>query len=135
MIIYTELYGEPDAALYRYILLHDVAEIVTGDIPFMVKRYYPNFKLAVNRIEIEIEKKLDIKLPEITTIEHQRVKTADLLEMLFFAIDDVNMGCRYSYDIILNILEVLDHDSQILDYINKKGYQDAINRIIAARED
>ena len=130
MVIYTELYGVPRAEIYQHIIYHDVPEIVTGDIPFMAKRYFPQLKQVLHHIELDhVPKKLDFDLPPLTPEERYQIKTVDLLEMLFFAVDDVNMGCLYSIDIINNILEVLGDDENARVYIRTKGYQRSIDSI------
>lgn len=130
LIIYTELYGMPRAEVYQNIIYHDVPEIITGDIPFMAKRLYPQLKQVLHHIELdEVPKKLGLNLPQLTPGEKYQIKVADNLEMLFWAVDDVNMGCLYSIDIINNILEVLGDDENARSYIRAKGYQGPIDSI------
>ena len=135
MVIYTEMYGMPRSPVYFYILHHDVAEIVTGDVPFIVKRRYPTVKKLLSELEDEINYNLFTSPPALTQQELYQIKVADLLEMLFFAIEDVNMGCQYSVDIIENILEALEHNGQAREYLESKGYQGAINRILSRGKD
>lgn len=134
LVIYTELYGMPRAEVYKHIIYHDVPEIVTGDIPFMPKREFPQLKQVLHHIELDyIPNILDYSLPEITKEEKTQIKTADLLEMMFFAVDDVKMGCQFSTDIVFNIIEALGgygYGKELWDYIEAKGYKGAINRIL-----
>jgi len=132
MVIYTELYGRPRSEIYYTILVHDVPEIITGDVPFIAKRKWPDLGYLIKIKEFDAEEELKLEIPELTKEEQEQVKTADLLEMLFFAVDDVKMGCEYSIDIIENILEVLPNETQIENYIRDKGYKAAIDRILAA---
>jgi hypothetical protein len=135
MMIYTDLFNVPSKEVYYTILYHDVPEIVTGDIPFLAKRIYPQLKQILYHIELDhIPSRLNFKLPEITKEENDQIKIADLTEMLLFAVDDVNMGCQYSIDVMENILEVLSGDTKVRVYLEITGYQRAIDRILATRE-
>ena len=136
LVIYTELYGMPRAEVYQNIIYHDVPEIITGDIPFMAKRYYPELKKILNQIEQKYDATY-LHLPAITEEEVAQIKVADLLEMLFFAIDDYHMGCQFSSDIVINIMEVIGNEDDktwgnIWTYIRRKGYSRAIDQIRTA---
>lgn len=135
LVIYTELFGMPRAEVYKYIIYHDVPEIVTGDIPFLPKRRYPTLKHDLTAIENEVLRDLSIELPKLLEEEKKQIKVADLLEMLFWAVDDVRIGCTFSSDIVVNIMEALEtHEcdktwGQIWGYIRSKGYSRAIDTI------
>lgn len=141
LVIYTELWGIPRAEVYQYIIYHDVPEIVTGDVPFMAKRRFPQIKQVLHHIELDhVPKILDLKLPEITMEEKGQIKAADLLEMLFFAVDDYHMGCSFSSDIVLNIMEALEKYEddktwgKIWRYITDRGYSRAVDQICINRK-
>jgi hypothetical protein len=134
MIIYTDLFNVPSKEVYYSILYHDVPEVITGDVPFMVKRQYPDLKKMLDTIEDLAVYRLNYRLPDISSQEYKQIKIADLTEMLLFAVDDVNMGCVYSIDVIENILEVIGDDTKVRVYLETTGYQRAIDRILATRE-
>lgn len=136
LVIYTELYGMPRAEVYQNIIYHDVTEIITGDMPFMAKRYYPDLAYILKTREFDAEDKLKINFPEITKEEKLQIKVCDLLEMLFFAVDDVKMGCQFSTDIVHNIVEALEdyeNATKIWQYIWDKKYKRAIDGIRSGR--
>ena len=101
--IYTERYGIPRGEVYAYIIYHDVAEVVTGDIPFQIKRNVPEMKAACNQAELYAENSLKTPVFELTNLEHHQVKVCDLLEMREYAEIEVAYGNSYAIDIIQNI--------------------------------
>ena len=129
------MYNVPSKEVYYTILHHDVPEIITGDIPFLAKKYFPDLAYVIKTKEFDAEDMLKIQFPDLDPIEKKQIKNADLVEMLLFAVNDVNMGCQYSIDVIENILEALGDDKTVKDYLSRNGYQRAINRILAYREE
>ena len=63
-------------------ILHDAAELVTGDMPFTVKRSSPELKAHMDRMELQAD--MDHFLPQ-TRLSHRQetlLKLADMLEGL-----------------------------------------------------
>lgn len=107
MRIYTERYGIPRAEVYVYILYHDVLEIVTGDIPFQIKRNVPAMKQASLLAEQHAMATIKIPYVPITAEERHRVKVCDLLEMREYAEIEIAYGNAFADDIIHNIDQAL----------------------------
>ena len=119
MRIYTERYGMPRAEVYKYMLYHDVAEVITGDIPFQIKRNMPEFKEASVEAELHALYQLGIGPMEITPDEIRKVKICDLIEMHEYAIMEINYGNTLAIDIVDNIETALKQMGETVDYIRK----------------
>ena len=80
----------------KYILLHDLAEGYTGDIPANVKKE-TNIKSVMDRIEDEWTKKHvpDYMDATIDCFEYVIAKLADTLELCMFCKDEITMGNRH----------------------------------------
>lgn len=120
MRIYTERYGIPRGEVYAYILYHDVAEVITGDIPFQIKRYLPEFKEAIVEAELHAMYKLGIGPIEITPDEVRRVKVCDLIEMHEYAMTELNHGNTTAWDIVDNINTALEQMGETVSYERKR---------------
>ena len=86
MYIFASRCREPDGVL-RHILLHDMHEFITGDIPSPVKRY---LQPAIGKLERRIDEAIFTRFGHLPTpSEKARVKYYDDLmwrgEMLFLA--------------------------------------------------
>jgi 5'-deoxynucleotidase YfbR-like HD superfamily hydrolase len=82
------------AAMY-----HDATELATGDIPATTKWKYQEIANALCQAEVEweMEHRCDIG---ITTEEHLLLKTADMLELCFFARDQVMLGNKNAHRLL-----------------------------------
>lgn len=102
--IYTQRYGIPRAEVYVYIIYHDVLEIITGDIPFQIKRNVANMKTACMEAELYAATQLDdMMFVDLTERELKRVKICDLLEMKEYAEIEIAHGNSLAADIVINI--------------------------------
>lgn len=84
---------EPSMNLIKAALYHDIFEYLTGDVPFTAKRDTPELAAALEVAERKagIVMEVDILwnlLPE----EEVLLKTADMLDLCFFCIDQVKLG-------------------------------------------
>lgn len=82
------------AILVRAIMSHDVAEMITGDIPGPAKYEYPVINRACIEAEIEIELNIypDAERP---TVNHFRwLKSIDLLELYLWGLEKRASGDR-----------------------------------------
>jgi 5'-deoxynucleotidase YfbR-like HD superfamily hydrolase len=86
-----------------YMLYHDAAEVITGDVPFQIKRIISKMKSACSIAETYATEALNIPIVVLTPQELRRVKIADLREMREYAEIEVAYGNRTAEDIIDNI--------------------------------
>lgn len=86
---------------------HDVAETITGDVPFGAKLATPAIKTAVVEAEQQIADDHELALP--ANVEEARyVKMADLLEMGFFGAHQAKLGNQYGLIVVENILKAIN---------------------------
>lgn len=116
MRIYTERYGIPRAEVYAHILYHDVAEVITGDIPFQIKRNMPQMKQASDAAEEYAMWKLGIDYSKLTEQEAHQVKVCDLVEMHEYARAEIAHGNTMAWDIVDNIETALEQMGEKVGY-------------------
>lgn len=111
MIIARELcllnMRDPGPVLAR-VLLHDAAEVETGDMPANVKRMSPDAGAAMAELEAMFEEKWDLTEPEVKHLRMQKIpgekfteldqaiyKASDYLELGWFCLVERRLGNRY----------------------------------------
>ena len=100
-LIYEQIFGPLSPPVERYIRLHDVAELVVGDIPFPVKSLNPDLKAEFDKVESQALLVMGVgALPELSDDDRKRIKVCDLLEMMVFGMVDHEMGNRLAVPII-----------------------------------
>jgi len=106
--LFLQLFGTPRVEVLEYILQHDSGELSSGDMPFYAKRDVPELKHYMNRAEGRGRERLKIEMPKLTDEEWTQFKLCDLLQMLEFALIEMEMGNRYAGPIKMNVLDALD---------------------------
>lgn len=93
-MLITLLHPEPSANLLKAALLHDVAEVITGDVPYTAKEAYASLKAACRDAEQEVEKFFRVReyMAGITFEEMQWLKAADMLELVLYGMSEIRMG-------------------------------------------
>ena len=89
-LIYILTYRKPSLNLMCAALMHDNAECLLGDIPTNIKVQYPEIKEAIKRAEDKISKEYDV--PKLNIEEGLILKTADILEGMYFSVEEVERG-------------------------------------------
>ncbi len=92
----TSEMGEPRPELLAYALLHDCAEVVTGDVPSPAKWMYPELEKALKSVESDFHKKWGLSELKAGLYpgEMSLVKFADMLEFMWLCIDQIKLGNR-----------------------------------------
>jgi len=105
--IYERLFGAPEPYIFQHILYHDAAEVITGDIPFEIKRKNKDFKDAYDEVEKSANEMLGLSrtLLGLAPLDAAKVKFCDLQEMAEFAIIEMEMGNRLARPIFDNIIK------------------------------
>lgn len=110
--IWFELYGEPSPGITVAILLHDVGEGKTGDLPHMVKREHPDLRAKLVEIEKDYVGELveniqwsdmPTRVPHVYDWDKLRIKMCDLIEAAEFALDEYHLGSRTYQHILHNV--------------------------------
>jgi 5'-deoxynucleotidase YfbR-like HD superfamily hydrolase len=91
-------------------LLHDVAEGYTGDIPANVKRDNPKFSKALKDIETTWEKtNIFFSAPYHLTPQQKDIcKIANIVELGMYSLDELNMGNKNLKFVLKNVVDSLE---------------------------
>jgi 5'-deoxynucleotidase YfbR-like HD superfamily hydrolase len=81
-------------AVLETLLLHDAPEVYTGDIPAPVKRAHPLILAALDNMERNWYSSYDIKLPELTELEANIVRSCDILDLGWACVEEKRLGNR-----------------------------------------
>jgi 5'-deoxynucleotidase YfbR-like HD superfamily hydrolase len=98
--VYYALFGVPPSEVSLHIMMHDAPELQTGDPPFPVKMLNPTLKAGYDELEKSAYSEFGVRMPVLDVREAWRIKTADLIEMLEFGMEEVQMGNRLAQPII-----------------------------------
>ena len=108
MRIYFQIWGPLPPEISTYLIWHDAGELVTGDIPFPFKSYNPMIKKEFDALEANAVMAMGGGTPVVlTTIEQQRVKLVDVLDMYEQGKVEVAMGNQYALPIVNDPLNVI----------------------------
>jgi hypothetical protein len=103
--IFVEIFGMPSAEVLYFCLHHDSGELWAGDLPFGIKQKTNGLGEKMKEVEAIGLQMLEIKLPELTSIEYIQVKICDLLEMNETGRLELNLGNSYAEPIIRDTLK------------------------------
>lgn len=107
--IFLELWPhELSPKMVKFIVYHDAAELVTGDLPFPIKFRYPALRPILDEAERDITQKMGVMLPELTEDEKLRFKICEYIEMMEFGMVEVLMGNRYGAPIVEDTRAFID---------------------------
>jgi len=120
------------ANVIRYMLLHDVAEGYVGDTPAYVKKEFPAVKGALAAAEKDWERTFLPDIPKLEPNETWIAKASDLLELGFYALDELAMGnsnlkhvlatvVSYANDLFVDTNTEVTGVNQILNYFASEG--------------
>ena len=84
--------GNPSAELLKACILHDAAELFTGDVPFSVKRDNLEAKAMYELLEAQAHANLVMELPDLTSSDQAILKLADTLEGLIWCYKNEREG-------------------------------------------
>ena len=89
--IILDMWPDSSNSLITFALWHDIPEYIVGDTPVTAKWQDENLAKVVEKAERRVAKehKLYVKL---TTIEKFKLAVADLLEVLWYASEEIALG-------------------------------------------
>jgi 5'-deoxynucleotidase YfbR-like HD superfamily hydrolase len=90
-------------------LEHDVAEGYTGDIPYQAKRTFPDLKAASLAAEDSINRELGVMGATLTDYEQLMLKLCDMLELMWFALEERKLGNRNMGNVVPLGTEAVRH--------------------------
>ena len=89
-------------------LLHDVAEVYTGDVPAPYKWDNPHIKQGLDKGEQDYALKHNLTLPVLTPQERQILKLADMLDLILSSLEDCGRGNQSAWDLVENGAKYID---------------------------
>jgi len=98
--ILLDLWPDSSNNLIRAALWHDVAELHTGDIPAPIKWENKEFAHACDKIEKRVQKQLHL-FKQLDSVEKTKLKIADLLELMWYCLEEIELGNTKFKDILL----------------------------------
>lgn len=106
--IYWQIWGAIPPHITTYLLWHDAAELVTGDLPYPIKANNLSLKAELKGIEKDALVRLGITaFPVLSPVEGVRVKCCDYLDMLEFGYNEIVMGNQFAQPIVDDITRAL----------------------------
>lgn len=118
--IYTTIFGPPPPEVTRYLVWHDLGEIVTGDLPFPVKARNPDLKGICDAIERSAVVAMGGWAVALTAEQRVRAKLSDTVEMLEFGLVEQRLGNTFAQPIIIDISEAINNLVQELSDLRDK---------------
>lgn len=117
------------ASSIRYMLLHDIAEGYTGDIPANVKVNNPDLKSELDLIEARWERLNIPDMPDLSIQEKRISKVADIVELGMYCLSELKLGNKNMIFVLTNVIVYLN---KYIDPV--KGTQEFIEYLISRGE-
>jgi 5'-deoxynucleotidase YfbR-like HD superfamily hydrolase len=118
----------PIASVVEYMLLHDLAEGYTGDMPANVKWENPQLAAALTTTEERWCRAHGLELPDLSNEEAAICKFADMAELGLYCAEELTLGNRHVLPVMVRVLEALNcrkgniiGAQDIIDYITAWG--------------
>lgn len=107
------LHPDPSPDLLKAVLLHDVAERWTGDVPNYAKVADRHLATALGNREQEIQRVLGVDL-YLTTEDEWWLKAVDVLELWLWTEDQDALGNQHVSRVRENIVEFMNSHGAVL---------------------
>lgn len=125
LCVYNDI--APATTMY-YMLLHDVAEGYTGDLPANVKVDNPEMAAMLDRIEDNWAEIHIPHMPDLAPIEKRVAKVSDLAELGMYCLEELILGNKGVILVLTNVVEYLQN------YTDVKGCQEFITHFVSRGE-
>ena len=106
-VIALELWPDSSAAFIHALLLHDIPEQVIGDVPAPVKWSNPELAAKVAKAEEDFWRDVKTEFPDLSKLERLKLKLADMLELLWFCVEEERLGNRNFKEVFTRGVEYL----------------------------
>lgn len=113
LCLLNSVLNESISKVLLYMLLHDVAESYVGDIPANAKVEHPALKQVLDTIERDWCILHKIPLPELNEGEKIICKCADLIELGYFCIEEINLGNNHVHEVLENVVDYLESRTHV----------------------
>lgn len=130
MRIYFQIWGPLPSHIPTFMIWHDAGELVTGDLPFPIKKRNVELGNVMSELEAKAVRAMVGASFEgiVTEYELDRIKVCDLIEMWEFGVVESSLGNQMAQPIIDDIkvalhqrAEKLPHEDYglIFQYVNR----------------
>jgi len=126
---------EKTERIILHILMHDVAEGYVGDTPANVKVDNPKLKEVLSRIEDNWERDNLLDIPTLNLVEHDIFKSADLIELGMYCLEELKMGNRNVITVLSNVTKYLTRYSGESAVRGVSDFVDLFNLTLARYSD
>lgn len=133
LVLLYKLVENPSPEMVRYMVFHDVAEVLTGDIPADAKWRWQNLTNALCVAEAAANHELGVVLPELTEAELRMCKAADMLDLLWFCFEQRRFGNQGLDEVWQNGLEYLETMCRKAPVATIKIWE-ALQEVVSERE-
>tara|TARA_Y100001973_G_C5147548_1_gene306251 strand:- start:43 stop:423 length:381 start_codon:yes stop_codon:yes gene_type:complete len=100
-----DLWPDSRAALFHAALLHDVPEQLIGDVPSPTKWAHPRLAKELDLAEESFWDTVGVKFPALTTEEQLQLKIADMMELLWYCIEEERLGNKNFKEVFVRGVE------------------------------
>jgi len=100
-----DLWPDSRAALFHAALLHDVPEQLIGDVPSPTKWAHPRLAKELDLAEESFWDTVGVRFPALTTEEHLQLKIADMMELLWYCIEEERLGNKNFKEVFVRGVE------------------------------
>lgn len=107
--------------LLPFLLVHDITEAVTGDLPATVKKEHNVVKLMFDNIEHEVYASAGISIRPMPDDLRRKLKVCDYLEGMLYCAREIkrgNMAIVQTYNNFLSYVETFDPQGKELEVLN-----------------
>lgn len=109
LAIILDIHPMASAALLRRAVYHDLAEYDTGDTPSTAKWSSPNLKTLLDELEKTVNMRHGFGSDvELSPLEVDVLKMADLMEMLWYSYEQYMLGNRNLKTVYLRVCEAIN---------------------------
>jgi len=91
-------------------LVHDAPEAITGDVPAPAKWMYKEVENALRGAETDIDNRYQLAVT-LTPKEIELIKFADLLELVIYSLEELDMGNKQMAVMAWNALQAINKRS------------------------
>lgn len=135
------LWPDTPASAFRYAMLHDAGEIGPGDLPYPTKHRNPAVKAEIDRMEnatlvgqgwdpLSLQEDL-LNETEDGCLWKARIKVCDMIEMLEFGLEEVELGNRLGIPVVWQMRSFLEKYAE--DMFESASDRGRIARYVEAR--
>lgn len=127
VLLYSIYPGEPSRDLVRAVLLHDVAERWTGDVPYPMKHGIGGkvFNASLSQAERQVREAIGMPDRPLAQSEYHWLKGLDVLELLMFCHHEVAMGNTHVEQALVECFRILQEPwipTEIMAWYSRGGW-------------